>query len=75
MAETMDKTEMLILEVSKNPVLFDKTEEAYKDATKKKNIWKGIGEKIGQILTLRNMRSALKAATVSAFAFAFYLNG
>ena len=46
-AESMDKTEVLILEVSKNPVLFNKTEKAYKDIAQKKDIWKGIGEKIG----------------------------
>ena len=45
--ETMDKTKILILEVAKNPVLFDKAEKAYKKAVKKKDIWKGIGEKIG----------------------------
>ena len=46
-AESMDKTEVLILEVSKNPVLFNKAEKAYKDIAQKKDIWKGIGEKIG----------------------------
>ena len=45
--ETMNKTEILILEVAKNPVLFDTAEKAYKEAVKKKYIWKGIGEKIG----------------------------
>ena len=34
--ETMDKTEILILEVVKNPVLFDKAEKAYKETVKKK---------------------------------------
>ena len=34
--ETMDKTEILILEVAKNPVLFDKAEKAYKETVKKK---------------------------------------
>ena len=47
MAETMDKTEILILEVAKNPALSDKAEKAYKDTFKKKSIWRGIGEKIG----------------------------
>ena len=28
---TMDKTEILILEVAKNPVLFNKAEKAYKE--------------------------------------------
>ncbi|ESO92212.1 hypothetical protein LOTGIDRAFT_162867 [Lottia gigantea] len=43
----MDKTEVLILEVEKNPVLFDKAEKTYKETVKKKDIWKGIGEKVG----------------------------
>ena len=43
----MDKTEVLILEVEKNPVLFDKADKSYKEAVKKKDIWKGIGEKVG----------------------------
>ena len=38
-AESMDKTEVLILEVSKNPVSFNKAEKAYKKTVKNKDIW------------------------------------
>ncbi|XP_064597534.1 transcription factor Adf-1-like [Liolophura sinensis] len=46
-AEKMDKKEVMILEVAKNTVLFDKSDKAYKETVKKKDIWKAIGEKIG----------------------------
>ena len=36
-----------MLEVTKNPVLFDKAEKTYEETVKKKDIWKGIGEKVG----------------------------
>ena len=36
----MDKTEVLILEFEKNPVLFDKADKSYKEAVKKKDIWR-----------------------------------
>ena len=34
--ETTDKTEILIIEVAKNPILFDKAEKAYKETVKQK---------------------------------------
>ena len=35
----MDKTEAMILEVEKNPVLYDKADKDYKDNTKKKETY------------------------------------
>ena len=32
----MDKTEAVIIEVQKNPILYDKAERDYKDVTKKR---------------------------------------
>ena len=44
--ETMDETKVLILKVTKNPVLFDKVEKAYKE----KDMWKEIRQKV--VLTI-----------------------
>ena len=44
--QTEDKTEMLI-EIEKNPVVFNKGHKYYKDVTKKKDVWKEIGLRLG----------------------------
>ena len=44
--ETMDKTEILILKVAKNPVLFDKAEKAYKETVKKKIFGRELEKKL-----------------------------
>ena len=44
--ETMDNTEILILEVAKNPVLFDKAEKSYKETVKKKNFGRELEKKL-----------------------------
>ena len=44
--ETMDKTEILILEVAKNPVLFDKAEKAYKKTVKQKIFGRELEKKL-----------------------------
>ena len=44
--DTMDKTEIFILEVAKNPVLFDKAEKAYKETVKKKIFGKELKKKL-----------------------------
>ena len=44
--ETMDKTEILTLEVAKNPVLFDKAEKAYKETVKKKIFGRKLEKKL-----------------------------
>ena len=42
-----DKTEMLIVEVEKHPILYDKGRQDLKDAEKKKNAWKRIAQGVG----------------------------
>lgn len=42
-----DKTEELILEIEKNPILYDKSRSDYKDADKKKDVWKEIADRVG----------------------------
>ncbi|XP_064595384.1 uncharacterized protein LOC135461994 [Liolophura sinensis] len=43
----MDIKERIILEVEKNPVLFDKSNPNYKRADLKEDIWSSIGGKLG----------------------------
>lgn len=38
--------ERLIIEVEKNPVLFDKSHHLYKEAAKKADIWNAVGARI-----------------------------
>ena len=44
--ETMDNREIFILEVAKNPVLFDKAEKAYKETVKKKIFGRELEKKL-----------------------------
>ena len=44
---SIDKTEALILEISKNNVIYDKTDRFYKDVTKRRDIYQEIGVRIG----------------------------
>ena len=43
----MDAGENLILEVQKNPVLYDKSNAQYKDQRMKKDLWIQIGARLG----------------------------
>lgn len=45
--ENIDKTDKIIIEVEKNPILFDKKEKDYKDAAKKRDVWKHIAQGVG----------------------------
>ena len=42
-----DNNEVLIYEVQKNPILFDKANTSYKDTKRKKDVWRQIGERVG----------------------------
>ena len=42
-----DKTEKTIIEISKNPVLYDKTDKNNKDMKKRRDVYHEIDEKIG----------------------------
>ena len=42
-----DKTEKMINEISKNPVLYNKTDKNYKDMKKRRDVYIIIAEKIG----------------------------
>ena len=44
--KTIDKTEILILEVAKNPVLFDKAQKAYKETVTKKIFGRELEKKL-----------------------------
>ena len=43
----MDKTEQLILEVQKNPIIYDKNHKDYKDIVKKRDFFTDIGNRVG----------------------------
>lgn len=45
MSEEAD--ELLILEVQKNPILYDKSLPEYKRADKKEDVWSDIAKRIG----------------------------
>ena len=45
--QTVDKTELMLIEIEKNPVVFNKGHKYYKDVTKIKDVWKEIGMKLG----------------------------
>ena len=40
------KTEQLLIEIEKNPVIYDKSQREYKDVTKRKDIFNEIGERL-----------------------------
>lgn len=42
-----DKTEEIISEIEKNPILYDKSLKGYKDVDKKKDVWKAIAKRVG----------------------------
>ena len=54
---TMDKTEAMILEIEKNHVTYDKEDKDYKDITKKRDIWKAIGQIVGLTMIIFNIGS------------------
>ena len=41
-----DKTELIILEVEKNPILCDKSRSDYKEVHKKKDVWRDIAARL-----------------------------
>ena len=46
-SHNVDKTEEIIVLVERNPTLYDKTEKNHRDTTKKKDVCKELGQKVG----------------------------
>ena len=56
----------MIIEISKNPVLYDKTDKNYKDMKKRRDIYHKIGEKIGLLAYKYKRMTSSNSASSSA---------